>query len=69
LSSRSNSYEDDLIWAEAWMYKATGDSSYLAKAESMYSARSQTWTSWSFDWTDKMAGAQLVLYELTGKPG
>jgi hypothetical protein len=24
-------------------------------------------TPWSFDWSDKLAGAQLLLYELTGK--
>ena len=33
----------------------------------MYASRSQTWTSWSFDWADKLPGAQLLLYELTGK--
>ena len=32
----------------------------------MYASRGQTWTSWSFDWADKMAGAQLLLFELTG---
>ena len=64
---RSNSYEDELIWAAAWLYKATGDNSYLNKAENMYASRSQTWTSWSFDWADKLPGAQLLLYELTGK--
>ena len=63
----SDRFEDELIWAAAWLYKATGDSSYLTKAEDMYASRQQTWTSWSFDWADKMAGAQLILFELTGK--
>ena len=63
----SDRYEDELIWAAAWLYRATGESSYLEKAESMYASRGQTWTSWSFDWADKMAGAQLLLFELTGK--
>ena len=63
----TNYYEDELIWAAAWLFKATGDNTYLAKAESLYASRSQTWTSWSFDWSDKLAGAQLLLFELTGK--
>ena len=32
----------------------------------MYASRGQTWTSWSFDWADKLPGAQLLLFELTG---
>jgi len=63
----SDGYEDELIWAAAWLYKASGDASYLTKAEDMYSSRSQTWTSWSFDWTNKLPGAQLLLYQITGK--
>lgn len=66
---RSDRYEDELIWAAAWLHKATGEASYLAKAESMYAAREQTWVSWSFDWADKLPGAQLLLFELTGKQG
>ena len=64
---RSDRYEDELIWAAAWLYKATGESEYLTKAEEMYASRQQTWVSWSFDWADKLPGAQLLLYELTGK--
>ena len=67
--SRSNSYEDELIWAAAWLYKASGDAAFLTKAETMYAGRSQTWTSWSFDWADKLPGAQLLLFQLTGKAG
>ena len=62
----SNNYEDELIWAAAWLYKATGESSFLSKAEDMYASKSQNWM-WSFDWSDKLPGAQLLLFELTGK--
>merc|ERR1719414_865222 len=65
----SSSYEDELIWAAAWLYKATLDSDYLTVAEDLYAQRSQTWTSWSFDWNDKLPGAQLLLFELTGSSG
>ena len=63
---RSSSYEDELIWAAAWLYKATEDSSYLTLAESKYSSRSPG-VPWAFDWDDKTAGAQLLLYQLTNK--
>ena len=63
----SDRFEDELIWAAAWLYKATGELGYLTKAEEMYATRQQTWVSWSFDWADKLPGAQLLLYELTGK--
>ena len=65
--NRSSSYEDELIWSAAWLYKATGNAEYLTKAENMYQSRSQTWTSWAFDWSDKLPGAQLLLYQMTGK--
>merc|ERR1712150_149545 len=55
------SYEDELIWSAAWLYKATGKADYLSKAEQMYASRAQTWTSWAFDWSDKLPGAQLLL--------
>ena len=32
----------------------------------MYASKSQNWM-WSFDWSDKLPGAQLLLFELTGK--
>jgi hypothetical protein len=32
----SNGYEDELVWAAAWLYKATGEPSYLADAVAMY---------------------------------
>merc|ERR1719394_921116 len=35
----SYGYEDELIWSAAWLYKATGKSEYLTKAENMYSSR------------------------------
>merc|ERR1711962_1116035 len=63
----SSNFEDELIWAAAWLYRATNDTNYLTKAEDMYASRSQTWTPWSFDWDNKMAGVQLLLWELTKK--
>ena len=64
----SDGYEDELIWAAAWLYKATGDNIYLSKAEEMYAKRKQTWPSWAFSWSDKLPGAQLLLFEITRDP-
>ena len=36
---RSDSYEDELIWSAAWVYKATGNSKYLDMAEDLYAKR------------------------------
>nr|BAF62178.1 cellulase [Mesocentrotus nudus] len=59
---RSYGYEDELTWAAAWLYKATGTQSYLNKATSSYSSG----TPWALSWDDKNAGAQMLLYQLTG---
>ncbi|MGA6161869.1 glycoside hydrolase family 9 protein [Amycolatopsis magusensis] len=65
-------YQDELVWAAAWLYRATGDAAYLAKAESEYnhlatepqsSERSYKWT---IAWDDKSYGAYVLLAELTG---
>ena len=32
----STSYRDDLAWAAAWMYRATGDPAYLSDAYTYY---------------------------------
>ncbi|NYI03488.1 glycoside hydrolase family 9 protein [Allostreptomyces psammosilenae] len=66
-------YQDELVWGAYWLYKATGDASYLAKAESEYdrlstepqsSTRSYRWT---IAWDDKSYGAYALLAMETGK--
>jgi hypothetical protein len=32
----SSEYEDELVWAAAWLYKATEEQAYLTKAEEIY---------------------------------
>ncbi|WP_431682860.1 glycoside hydrolase family 9 protein [Kitasatospora sp. KL5] len=66
-------YNDELVWGAIWLYKATGDSSYLAKAETYYanlSTEPQTSTKsyrWTIAWDDKSYGAYVLLAQLTGK--
>ncbi|MFE6974122.1 glycoside hydrolase family 9 protein [Streptomyces sp. NPDC057682] len=66
-------YADELVWGAIWLYRATGDSAYLAKAEAAYdglstepqsSTRSYRWT---LSWDDSSYGAYVLLAQLTGK--
>lgn len=65
-------YQDELVWGAYWLYKATGDASYLAKAESEYdqlSTEPQTDTRsyrWTLAWDDKSYGAYALLAMETG---
>ncbi len=68
-----NGYNDELVWGAIWLYRATNDASYLAKAEAEYdnipnehleSVRSYKWP---HSWDNKAPGSYLLLYKLTGK--
>ncbi|MEC4883317.1 MAG: glycoside hydrolase family 9 protein, partial [Scytonema sp. PMC 1070.18] len=56
-------YQDELVWGAAWLYKATGDKSYLTKAESNYQG---VWTQGSHNWDNKQNGAAVLLAQETG---
>ncbi len=66
-------YNDELVWGAIWLFRATNDSSYLAKAEADYdslSTESQTTThsyKWTLSWDDKSYGCYVLLAKLTGK--
>ncbi|WP_367127091.1 glycoside hydrolase family 9 protein [Saccharothrix sp. HUAS TT1] len=66
-------YQDELVWGAAWLYRATGDASYLAKAKAEYpklSTEPQTTTRsyrWTIAWDDKSYGAYVLLAKLTGE--
>jgi hypothetical protein len=61
-------YNDELIWGAAWLYRATGESDYLQKAESLYTQYySNATLHWTHSWDDKSYGATVLLAELTGK--
>ena len=54
-------YNDELVWGAAWLFRATEDASYLAKATDYYSNH----VGEMFSWDDKTAGAQVLLAQLT----
>lgn len=57
-------FNDELVWAATWLYKATGKQTYLDKAESLYEGVN---SSGSHDWDNKSAGAAVLLAQETGK--
>jgi len=66
-----NSYSgfyDELVWAAAWLYRATGEASFLDKAELLYSQNlANRAMKWTHSWDDKSYGATILLAEITGK--
>ncbi|MGI5522595.1 glycoside hydrolase family 9 protein [Micromonospora sp. CA-259024] len=66
-------WQDELVWAAIWLHRATGEASYLAKAESEYDklgTENQTTTrsyKWTIAWDNKQFGAYVLLANLTGK--
>ncbi|KDN22010.1 glycoside hydrolase family 9 protein [Amycolatopsis rifamycinica] len=67
-------YQDELVWGAIWLYKATGDSTYLTKARTEYAklaTEPQTTTRsyrWTLAWDDKSYGAYVLLAQLTRDP-
>lgn len=56
----STGYTDELLWAAAWLYHASGDKSYLSyvSLENGYEFAKWGRTSW-FSWDNKLAGTQV----------
>lgn len=51
-----NGYNDELVWSALWLHKATGDASYLTKAQSYYDEFGLEGEKGVFSWDDKVAG-------------
>jgi endoglucanase len=66
-------FMDDLTWGAIWLYKATGDTSYLTKAQTYYAQMpkaQQTTTpefAWTVSWDDKSYACYVLMAELTGQ--
>jgi len=65
-------YNDELVWGALWLYVATNDATYLAKAQSYYanlSVQDQTTTKsykWTMSWDDVSYGCYILIAQLTG---
>ncbi len=69
---KSSGYNDELVWAAAWLYRATGEKEYLDKAEEYYDNLTENPNdikpyNWTHTWDDKSYGNYVLLAELTGK--
>ncbi|MET7393483.1 glycoside hydrolase family 9 protein [Dactylosporangium sp. NPDC005572] len=66
-------FNDELVWGAIWLYRATNDATYLAKAEAGYAnlgTEPQSTTKsykWTIAWDDKSYGCYVLLAKLTGK--
>lgn len=68
----SSGYTDELVWAAAWLYRATGEQQYLNKAEQYYNnlgdrPNAINSYNWTHTWDDKSYGSYVLLAKLTGK--
>lgn len=58
-------FYDELSWAGAWLYIATGEQDYLDNAQSCYAQAGHDYD-WSMCWDDVHIGAAVLLAGLTG---
>ena len=64
----SNGFLDELAWAAAWLYSATGEKHYLKRAEQLYGeAVTGPLVGGLFSWDDKRPGLAVLLARLTGR--
>ena len=59
ISYRSGDYRDELVWAAAWLYRATNDNTYLNTAESLYNEFGLQYWNGAFNWDNKVSGLQV----------
>ena len=58
-SYRTWDYRDELVWAAAWLYRATNDTTYLNTAESLYNEFGLGSANGWLDWDEKVSGVQV----------
>jgi hypothetical protein len=60
-------YNDELVWAALWLYKATGTQSYLTYAINGYSAYGFSDYADVLSWDSKISGTKVLLAQITGQ--
>ena len=60
---RSYGFNDELVWAAIWLYKATGDSGYLDRAVAMYDQFGLNGITGVYSWDDKTVGVHAMMAE------
>ncbi len=64
-------WRDELVWGALWLYRATGEPPYLAKAKTEYNALASGGAGnlpyrWTISWDDKSYGCYVLMAELDG---
>ena len=59
ISYRSGDFRDELVWAAAWLYRATNDNNYLNTAESLYNEFGLQYWGGALNWDNKVSGIQV----------
>jgi hypothetical protein len=67
-------FADELVWGSLWLYRATGDTTYLTRAQAYYSGLGHQGQDpstpvkygWTLDWDDKTEADIILLAKLTG---
>lgn len=57
-------YHDELAWAALWLYRATGEETFLSQAKTHYLNSHPIWVT-EFSWAEKTPGAMVLLAQLT----
>ena len=63
--SSFSGFYDELIWSATWLYIATGDKTYLTKADKYFDGFEPDYK-WTLGWDNKFYGAACLLANLTG---
>ncbi|KYQ92546.1 cellulase [Tieghemostelium lacteum] len=60
-------YNDEVVWASIWLYKATGENAYINRAQSLYASAyiGSQGVGNAQDWDNKSPGCSLLLYMQT----
>lgn len=66
----SSTYYDDLAWGAAWLYKLTGNQSYLSEAQTWFTAAQNPTgllprNSLVWNWDNEMPGVELLLSDFS----
>jgi hypothetical protein len=57
-------YNDELLWGAAWLYRATNEAAYLAKAEQQLTAVGGQYR-WTHNWDDKAYGSYILMAKIS----
>ena len=64
---KSYDYNDEISWAAAWIYRATGDPGWKEVAAELYEEFGMRYTGNEFNWDSKKPGVIAIMAKATGE--